>query len=61
MSTATLSFRATPQIQRALCKEDEVQVDCYPLLPSYATNTTCDPQGGRGAGRLLPYSSEVRH
>ena len=38
-STATLSSRATPQVQHELCKEDEVQVDCYPLLPSHATNT----------------------
>ena len=52
-STATLPFRATPQIQCALCKEDEVQVDCYPLLPSYATSIMCSPQGGRGTGRLL--------
>ena len=60
-STATLSFRATPQIQRALCKEDEVQVDCHSLLSSFAINTTCALQGGRGAGRLLPSPSELRH
>ena len=41
MSTATFSFGATPQLQCALCKDDEVQVDCCLLLWSYATNTTC--------------------
>src|SRR3954468_6965918 len=39
-STATFSFGAAPQVQRAL----------HP-----------DPQGRRGAGRLLPSPSELRH
>ena len=38
-----------------------MQVDPYLLLPSYATNTTCIPQGGRSAGRLLPSPSVLRH
>ena len=44
-----------------LRKEDEAQVDSCLLLPSYATNTTCAPQGGRSAGRLLSSRSEVHH
>ena len=43
------------------CKDDEVQVDCYLLLLSYGTNTMCALQGRRGAGRLLPSPSELRH
>ena len=44
-STATFSFGATPQIQCVLCKDDEVQVDCYVLLRSSATTTMCALQG----------------
>ena len=58
---AAVQYSPKYLIQCALSKDGQVQADCYLLLLSYATNTMCALQGRRGAGRLLPSPSELRH